>query len=390
LSVKILFFLSLFFIVYVYVLYPLIVFTLASIAQMARDFKYVLSRRDRRSELSRGDAWPLVSVVIAVYNEEKIIEERIANCLSVDYPRDKMEIVIASDGSTDRTNEIVASHANDGVRLIALERRNGKAFALNRAIPEARGEILLLTDSNTMYENDAVRKLLRHFKNPEIGGVCGELRVKPFDDSTVEESAYWKFENFLKLMESRVDMTLGANGGIYAIRKEAFIPIPDGTIIDDFVIFLNVRRLGLRTLFDPEAVAYERSAPSLVHEYKRKVRIGAGDIQSIRLTGSFLDPRRGPVSFAFWSHKVLRWSVPFFLIGLLVSNVATAPQGIFFAGFLGAQVLMYVLFGLGFLYRESVFFRLPHYFISMNMALFHGFVRYLIGAQKGTWNRTER
>jgi len=388
--VKTVFFLCLFLVAYVYVLYPLIVFALSSMVQMARDFRYVLSRRDRRADVPQGGLLPLVSVVVAVHNEERIIEERIENCLSVDYPRDRMEILIVSDGSTDRTNDVVAGHAADGVRLLALEERNGKAFALNRAIPQAAGEILLLTDSNTMYERDAALKLVRHFRRADIGGVCGELRVKPFDDSTVEESLYWKFENFLKLMESRLDMTLGANGGIYAIRKEAYIPIPDGTIVDDFVIFLNVRKRGFRTLFDPEAVAYERSAPSLVDEYQRKVRIGAGDLQSIRLTGSFLDPRSGAVSFSFWSHKVLRWSVPFFLIGLLASNIATAPDGVFFASFLGAQILMYVLFALGFLYKDSVFFKLPHYFISMNMALLHGFVRYLRGAQRGTWNRTER
>jgi cellulose synthase/poly-beta-1,6-N-acetylglucosamine synthase-like glycosyltransferase len=375
---------------YVYALYPLIVFALSSLVQMMRDFGYVLSRRDRRADAARDGGLPTVSVIVAVHNEERIIGERIANCLSTDYPRDSMEILIVSDGSTDRTNEIVAGLSADGVRLIALEERNGKAFALNRAIPQAGGEILLLTDSNTMYERDAVLKLVRHFRHADIGGVCGELRVKPFDDSTVEESLYWKFENFLKLMESRLDMTLGANGGIYAIRREAFIPIPDGTIVDDFVIFLNVRKRGFRTLFDPEAVAYERSAPSVVDEYQRKVRIGAGDLQSIRLTGGFLDPRSGPVSFSFWSHKVLRWSVPFFLIGLLASNIALASDGLFFASFLGAQVLMYVLFVLGFVFKDSAFFKLPHYFISMNMALLHGFVRYLRGAQTGTWNRTER
>ncbi|MBP2680366.1 MAG: hypothetical protein H6Q78_229 [Candidatus Krumholzibacteriota bacterium] len=375
---------------YVYVLYPLIVFALSSAVQMARDFGYVLSRRSRRSGEGEGGEPPNVSVVVAVHNEERIIGERIANCLSVDYPRDRMEILIVSDGSTDRTNEIVAQHSGDGIRLIALDERNGKAFALNRAIPQAGGDVLLLTDSNTMYERDAVRKLVRHFRRAEIGGVCGELRVKPFDDSTVEESLYWKFENFLKLMESRLNMTLGANGGIYAIRKEAFLPVPDGTIVDDFVIFLNVRKRGFRTLFDPEAVAYETSAPSLVDEYQRKVRIGAGDLQAIQLTGSFLDPRSGAVSFSFWSHKVLRWSVPFFLIGLLVSNIAMASEGLFFASFLGAQVLLYALFALGFVFKDSAFFKLPHYFISMNMALLHGFVRYLRGAQSGTWKRTER
>jgi cellulose synthase/poly-beta-1,6-N-acetylglucosamine synthase-like glycosyltransferase len=388
--VKIAFFVCLFFVAYVYVLYPLIVFALASMVQILRDFGYVLSRKDRRESLPDAGSLPGISVLIAACNEERIIEDRIANCLSVDYPRDKMEIIIASDGSTDRTNEIVARHAGEGVKLVAFQDRNGKSYTLNRTIPRAGGEILLLTDSNTEYEKDAVLKLVRHFRHAGVGGVCGELRVKPFDDSTVEESVYWKFENFLKLMESRLDMTLGANGGIYAIRKDAFIPIPDGTIIDDFVIFLNVRKRGFTTLFDPEAIAYERSAPSMGDEYQRKVRIGAGDLQSMRLTADFLDPRSGPVSFAFWSHKVLRWTAPMFLFGLLVSNIALFNEGLVFASFLGVQILMYLLFVVGFLYKDSVFFRLPHYFISMNVALAHGFFRYLRGTQKGTWKRTER
>jgi cellulose synthase/poly-beta-1,6-N-acetylglucosamine synthase-like glycosyltransferase len=301
-----------------------------------------------------------------------------------------MEIIIASDGSTDRTNDIVTAYADAGVKLIAFDERNGKAFALNRSIPQASGDILLLTDSNTMYERDAVSKLVRHFRDPKVGGVCGELRVKPFDEATDEESLYWKFENFLKSMESPLNMTLGANGGVYAIRKDAFRQIPDGTIVDDFVIFLNVRKSRYKTLFDPEAVAFERSAPSLKDEYRRKVRIGAGDFQAIRLAGTFLDPRRGAVSFSFWSHKVLRWLVPFFLIGFLVSNVALARQSAVFVVFLILQLLFYALFVIGIFYRKQLYFKAPYYFVTMNMALLHGLVRYAFGRQKGTWQRTER
>lgn len=387
--VKVAFFLCLFLIAYVYILYPIIVFALASFVQTRRDSRYVLSRPERRA----GDAeppLPFVSVVIAVYNEEKVLEDRIANCLSVDYPDEKLEIIIASDGSTDKTNEIAGRHLGERVRLLAFPARNGKAFALNRAIPQARGEIVLLTDSNTMYEKGSVRKLVRHFADSAIGGVCGELRVRPFDEATAEESLYWKFENFLKFMESRLDMTLGANGGIYAIRKEAFRPIPDGTIVDDFVVFLNVRKAGFKTLFDPEAVAYERSAPSLRDEYRRKVRIGAGDVQAIKLAASFLSPKAGPVSFSLWSHKVLRWLVPFLLIGLLVSNIALARESGAFLAALVLQCAFYAASIAGLFFSARVWFKLPYYFVSMNAALLHGFVRYALGTQKGTWERTER
>lgn len=387
---KVVFFLCLLLIAYVYVLYPVIIFALASIVQTRRDFRYILKRADRRAQDTESPPFPSVSIVIAVYNEEDVLEDRIANCLSVDYPLEKLEILIASDGSTDRTNEIAARHAGERVKLIALADRNGKAFALNQAIPQARGEILLLTDSNTTYEKGAVRKLVRHFRDPAVGGVCGELRVRPFDEATAGESVYWKYENVLKFMESRLDMTLGANGGIYAIRREAFRSIPDGTIVDDFVVFLNVRKAGFKTLFDPEAVAYERSAPSLRDEYRRKVRIGAGDLQAIGLAARFLSPTAGAVSFSFWSHKVLRWLVPFLLVGLLVANAALARESRFFLAALGLQGVFYAAAIAGSIFSACKWFKLPYYFVSMNTALLHGFVRYAIGTQKGTWERTER
>ena len=156
---KALFFLSLFLIAYVYVVYPLIIFTLASFVQAGRDLRYVLSRTKRRALVEGQGHLPAVSIVIAVFNEEQVIEERIKNCLSLDYPREKVEIIVASDGSTDQTNGIVEEYAGNGVRLLAFDGRNGKSFVLNRAIPEAKGSILLLTDSNTFYENDAIGML---------------------------------------------------------------------------------------------------------------------------------------------------------------------------------------------------------------------------------------
>jgi cellulose synthase/poly-beta-1,6-N-acetylglucosamine synthase-like glycosyltransferase len=366
---------------------------MASVVQLVRDLKYAIPKKNRRAVQNKGltdSELPDVSIVISVYNEEGVIADRIRNCLSLDYPADKLEIIIASDGSDDRTTSIVEEFAGDGIRLLTYNERIGKTAVLNRSIPESRGSILLLTDSNTIFKTDAVLKLVRHFSDPEIGGVCGNLTVKPFDDTTEEESLYWKFENVLKLMESRLDMTLGANGGIYAIRREAFTPIPNGTIVDDFVVFLNVRTKGYKTIFDPEAVAVEQAAPSLEDEYKRKVRIGAGDFQAIGLARRFLHPKTGPVCFSFWSHKVLRWLVPFFMIGLFLSNLALANNSLFFSLVMFFQLVFYGLFVVGLFYRENVFFRIPYYFVSMNMALLHGFTRQIRGAQKGAWERTPR
>ncbi len=334
--------------------------------------------------------WPSVSVLISVYNEEKHIVTRIENLLKLDYPGYKLEILIGSDGSTDRTDELVRTFPDARVKLRAFEQREGKPSVLNRLVPQAHSELLVFSDANAMFGSDALRKLARHFANPQIGGVCGRL-VLHGDSSETDESPYWKLETYLKTRESTLDSCLGANGAIYAIRKSCWPRIPDNTFVDDFVIGMRVREAGHRVIYDTEAVANEELPQSVGHEMTRRIRIGAGGFQALFLCWRSLLPWRGLYSIAFWSHKVLRWFAPFLMIAALASNVALLPHPLF-AVLLALQLAFYslALFGAFIRRRKIVLFSAPCYFVTINLALLFGFFRFITGTQQAAWKRTAR
>jgi cellulose synthase/poly-beta-1,6-N-acetylglucosamine synthase-like glycosyltransferase len=370
-------------VLYAYLLYPVVVWCLA------RRFG-----KQQRAQSRAADEWPSVSLVIAAYNEAAVIEERILNTLALDYPADKLEILIASDGSSDATPEIVRRYEDRGVRLLDFQQRRGKASVLNSALPEARGDIVLLSDANTMFDPDAVRQLVRWFCDPRVGAVCGRLvLVDPRTGGNVD-GLYWKYETFLKKCEGRLGALLGTNGAIYALRKELYVPIPANTIVDDFVIPLLAKlRHGCEIVYECGAVAREETAPNVGCEFRRRTRIGAGGFQSIGLLWKLLDPRRGWVAYTFLSHKILRWVCPFFLLGALATNLLLWPQP-FYRGLLAAQLAFYQLSFLITLVPSRVRLlkplRLTTMFTSMNLALFLGFCRWLRGTQKSAWQRTPR
>jgi len=362
-------------IVWSYVIYPLLL---------------ALVRVRRHGQPGDPSDWPTISVLISVYNEEKHIVTRLENLLALDYPSDKLEILIGSDGSTDRTNDLVRAFPEARVKLHAFEQRGGKPSVLNRLVPQTRSELLVFSDANAMFARDALRKLARHFTNPRIGGVCGRL-VFHGDSSETDEGPYWKLETYLKTRESVLDSCLGANGAIYAIRKSCWPGIPDNTFVDDFVIGMRVREQGLRVIYDTEAVATEELPQSVGHEMTRRIRIGAGDFQALFLCWRSLLPWRGFYSIAFWSHKVLRWFAPFLMIAALVSNAALLPHR-FFAALLALQVVFYGLALLGVFVRgrKLVWFSAPCYFVTINLALLFGFFRFVTGTQQAAWKRTAR
>jgi biofilm PGA synthesis N-glycosyltransferase PgaC len=362
-------------IVYSYAIYPLLL---------------ALAPARRREPLREPSTWPSVSVLISVYNEEKHIAQRIENLLALDYPHDKLEILIGSDGSTDRTNELVEAFPDARVTLHAFEQRGGKPGVLNRLVPQARGELLVFSDANAMFSPDALRKLTRHFAEPHIGGVCGRL-VLHGEHSETDEGPYWKLETYLKTRESAMDSCLGANGAIYAIRKSCWPGIPDNTFVDDFVIGMRIREQGVRVIYDTEAVATEELPQSIGHEMTRRIRIGAGDFQALFLCWRSLLPWRGFHSIAFWSHKVLRWFAPFLMIAALISNVPLVSHP-FFAVLLALQLVFYTLALVGTFMRrrKMVVFSAPHYFVIINLALLFGFFRFITGTQQVAWKRTVR
>ena len=368
---------------FAYLGYPLLILVLSRVFGRGREVPSVDESR-----------LPVVSLLIAAHNEEMDIEERILNALSLDYPLDRLEIVIASDGSTDETNEIVRRYADRGVQLFAYEKNRGKATVLNESVPRLRGDIVLLSDANTNMAPDVARRLAAWFADPEIGVVCGRLVLTDPRTGRNVDGLYWKYETFLKKCESRLGALLGSNGAIYAIRKDLFPTVQPGTLIDDFVIPLEAKRKsGCRIVYDKRAIATEETAPTILAEFRRRVRIGAGGFQSIGMLWPLLSPANGWVALTFFCHKILRWLCPFLLIGMLAANLFLLDHPLY-AWLFAAQVAFYSWAFVGnWLPAQPRFlryFRLPTMFASMNLALLFGFVRWIRGGHTGVWTRTDR
>jgi cellulose synthase/poly-beta-1,6-N-acetylglucosamine synthase-like glycosyltransferase len=341
-----------------------------------------------------ADALPSVSLVLAAYNEEAVLEDRLENALATDYPRDRFEILVGSDGSTDGTGAIACKFADRGVRLLDFPVNRGKASVVNDLASAASGELVIFSDANTHIDPAAARKLARWFADPGVGAVVGQLVLHDPVCGQNVDSTYWRYERFLKQEEDRLGALLGANGAIYAIRRSAYTPIPPGTIVDDFVIPLLAKlRTGLRVVYDKEAVAVEETAPDVRAEFHRRARIGAGGFQAIVLLRGLLSPRHGWTAFAFFSHKILRWLCPFFLIGALLATAPLLDRPLYRAA-LAAQVAMYaaalILPAIPWRARPLRPLRLSSMFVSMNAALLVGFVRWVRGTQKAGWRRTPR
>jgi cellulose synthase/poly-beta-1,6-N-acetylglucosamine synthase-like glycosyltransferase len=340
------------------------------------------------------DDLPGVSLLIAAHNEAEVIAERLDNALATDYPRGRFQVVIASDGSSDGTAEIVSSKSTPSVRLLDNKVRRGKAAVLNSAIVELGTDLVVLSDANTEIQPSAVRNLARWFRDPTVGAVCGRLVLVDPASGANADGMYWKYETFLKKCEGRLGALLGSNGAIYAIRRSLYIPIPDNTIVDDFVIPLLVKlRTGARIIYDPESVAVEETPADIGSEFRRRARIGAGGFQAITYLWPLLDPRNGWVAFSFLSHKVLRWICPLLLLGMLICS-ALLWQKPFYRWCVLAQAAFYGLSLLAmYLPRNSRYLkplRLTTMFTSMNLALLVGLWRWIRGTQRGTWERTAR
>jgi cellulose synthase/poly-beta-1,6-N-acetylglucosamine synthase-like glycosyltransferase len=360
----------------------------AEAVQIGRDLRYLLGRRDRR--VPRAGI-PLVSIVIPAYNEERVIEEKLKNTLALDYPAEKLEVILVSDGSTDRTSEIAAGFA-PAVKVLIQPQRSGKPAALNRGIAEATGEVVIITDANTTLDHGAVRNLARHFGHERIGAVLGDLHCTA-PGSYQSENRYWDYERALKFLEGRIGALLGGQGGIYAIRRACYRPIPAETWVDDFVIGMRIKEAGYRLVYDTEAVAFEETTPSVEAEFVRKARIAAGDFQALAATWRLLNPLRGSIAFSYWSHKVLRWLAPFFLIAAFIANLFLLNHRFYQITF-GLQAVLYAAGFLGhYVGKKSGLlgaFALPYYFVFMNAALLVGLFRCIAGRQRAAWQRTER
>lgn len=384
------FWISLFLVIYSYFLYPLVLFVIYSLEQIRRDLNYLPSRRDRRVAEPGVSQIPGVTFVIAAHNEEKHIREKLANLRELEYPRERLQIIIVSDGSTDGTNELLSSAADDQIEVILLPSRAGKANGLNTGVAKAKHDILVFSDAATLFASDALIKLVRHFSNPTIGVVCGFLRFRSSAESQQTEGVYWKYETVLRLMEARLGATLTASGAIYALRRECFRPLTPDVVIEDFVVPMRARQLGYSVHCDPEAVALEYAAPTVSGEFTRRVRLAGGSFRAVK---DLVRVRLNPITtLALASHKLLRWVVPFLLILMFAANLFLIGSRIYLAA-LVCQVGCYVWGLLGFRFREQmkrVRFGLVGYFwVAMNLAFLVGFWRYLSGRQDSVWQRVD-
>jgi cellulose synthase/poly-beta-1,6-N-acetylglucosamine synthase-like glycosyltransferase len=336
-----------------------------------------------------------VSVVISVYNEEGVLHEKLENLAHIAYPNGRMEFLLGSDGSSDRTCEILAASTLKNLKVFTFAERRGKVAVLNDLVACAGGEVVVFSDANTLYDDHTVDCLVRHFADPAVGGVCGELLLHAEHGTTgAEEISYWKYETLLKGWESAYRSIVGATGGVYAIRRNVFKALPtQKPVVDDFLIPLEVLRHGLRMIYEPAALAFEEIAGSVRAEFNRRVRIGAQNFSGIPDFIDLLNPLRGYVAFALWSHKILRWCVPFFALAVFGASGVLACGDRGFLMIFGAEmaVLAAVLFGFVAerLHLEIGRLGLPYYVIAMNVALLVGFFRSISGSQATIWT-TER
>ncbi len=377
-----------FLVAHTYLLYPLFLFAVSSAIQLHRDWQYLARRHDRRRIPSEPLDPPEVTLLIPAFNEERHLPDKLANLRELDYPKDALEIIFVSDGSTDRTNAILRDAEGENIRVIYLPEREGKARALNRAVGTARHEVLVLSDAATLFAPDAIKKLVRHFGDPRMGVMCGALQFQASAESQQTEGVYWRYESMLRLMESRLGVTLNASGAIYAIRRACFVPIRPDTLVEDLVVPLEARRRGFRVGYDPEATAVDFAPTTVGGEFTRRVRIATGSFRALgQIFGTPLDPL---TTFAFLSHKLLRWLLPFFLAGMLVTSVALAASPLY-RTLLVAQVIFYAVGLTGFLFRRQLrgvrYVLVPYYLLAIHMAFLVGFIRFLARPGTTEWRR---
>lgn len=350
-----------------------------------------LHSRIRNRPVKKAPLRPSVTVIIPARDEEDLIGEKVCNTLQLEYPRDRLEVLVVSDGSTDRTEEIVRSFWDERVRLLPLP-SCGKARALNVGAREAGGEILVFTDADIVLERDCLARLVENFADPEVGGVCGNKRYRPVtrgDATGTGEGLYWKFDKWQKRLESRGGSVFGADGALHAVRRELYVPIGNPSHADDLAISARVVLQGRRLVFEPGAVTSEEEPADAREEFQRKVRITN---QSFR---ALLGLRRGLWSHGFYSlqlvsHKLLRYLVPFFLPPLFLTSLLLAGRGPTFAVLFGIQALVYGLGLAGFLLRGTrpgrwKVFAVPFFFCLVNVAALLGVLSVLNGKQQPVW-----
>jgi len=360
---------------FIYFLYPVVIFLIAKIIG---------------KEPKKEDITPFVSLVISVHNEEKVIREKAINSLSLNYPKDKLEIIFALDGCIDKTQEILSSFSDSRIKIVDNQERMGKVANLNRTVPLAKGEIILFSDANSIFEPDTLRKLISNFADSKVGCVSGRLSYIDTDSTSVGkgENLYWRYETFLKKQESKLGKLLVTNGSIQAVRKDVY-PYPVSEVADDFSIPLLIQAKGYKVLYEPDAVVYEIATQSLKEELSQKVRIlsqgfkGAIHLWKDLLTLSSLG------IFEVLFHKVLRWGVAFYLVLIFLLNIILIKEPVYFY-FLNLQIIFYLFALIGFMFRRKSkikIFYIPFYFCLVNFASLIALFRFINNEETRMWDK---
>jgi biofilm PGA synthesis N-glycosyltransferase PgaC len=344
--------------------------------------------------------WPTVSFLVAAYNESYILKEKIENSLSLDYPSDLIEFVFVTDGSNDTSPEIIKQYAQ--IKLLHQPERSGKLAAMERAIEHTTGEVLIFSDANTILNKDCIKEICKNYTDKKVGAVAGEKKVMSGkeDDAAGSESAYWKYESTLKAWDAELYSVVGAAGELFSVKKSLYVPVPKNTVLDDFMISMRIAEKGYKIVYEPKAYAMELSSENVKEEYKRKVRIAAGGIQSIIWLKKMLLPFPQPILwFQYVSHRVLRWTItPFLMMALLVVNTlivvkANTNIGIYHL-LLVLQLLFYAMALAGWYFEnKSIKIKglfIPFYFCMMNTAVVAGIFRYFKGSQSVKWDKAKR
>lgn len=378
------FWLSIALIGFSYIVYPVVLLMVVKL----------FGKNNKRTIEDSDHQWPEVTVVIAAFNEEKEIKARVENLLSQDYPADKLTILIGSDGSTDETNNILNAFEAENFQPHIFEKNRGKATVLNNLVELVNTPYIVFSDANTHFEPNAIKQLVRHFDDAKVGAVCGELNLYNNDSNDNKDNTYWRYEQFLKENEGKLDALLGANGAIYAIKTELYTPIPENTIVDDFLIVMNVAKRKYKIIYDKEALAHEEIAPSISEETKRRVRIGTGNYQAFTKLLWALNPFIGWRFYTYFSHKVLRWFTPHLMLITFICNILLLGTPLY-NGLFSIQLIAYYLAYWG--KKESdkgnkipIPVAFLAFFVSMNAALLKGFYKFAFKNVQGTWQRTSR
>ncbi len=350
----------------------------------------------RKRKIETPEDWPSVTLIIPAYNELYVVDKKMQNTYLLDYPKEKLTIAWITDGSNDGTDEYIRQHYAD-VLVWHQPERKGKAAALNRALLLAETDYLVFCDANTMLNSEALKNLMKHFTNPKVGVVAGEKRVYSSGDvAGTGESLYWKYESWLKRMNADFYSSIGAVGELFAVKKNLVKPLPEDTIIDDFVLSMQIAHNGYIISYAPDAYATEEPSANEKEEMKRKVRIAAGAFHALFRYLGWLNFFKHPLlSFQYFSHKVIRWLfVPMALLFIFIGNILLVwmyPDALWLSILFALQIVFYsmALVNLFFSALPRIFY-LPYYFVMMNYAQFAGFYKYILKKQSSAWEKVKR